>query len=147
MVSLHARPLKFAHPFVSKHYRYAVVGASANPEKYGAIVFFDLLHDGFMVTPVNPKLDQLGGVPAVARLQDVAPAPDVAVVVVPPTVGLGVLDDAVAAGIRKLWFQPGAESDEIRRKAVALGLEIVADGSCIMVTRRLLGEHSYSKNR
>jgi len=131
-------PLKHVHPLVGKHYRYAVVGASADPEKFGHIVFFDLKHSGFPVVPVNPKLIELGGVPAVRRLQDITPPPDVAVVVVPPAVGVKILDDAKEAGIPRLWFQPGAESEEIRRKAAELGLKALANGSCIMVARRLM---------
>ncbi|MBI4090017.1 MAG: CoA-binding protein [Candidatus Kerfeldbacteria bacterium] len=139
MKHLHHRPLKSIHPFVSKHFRYAVVGASADSEKFGNVIFYDLLHAGFIVVPVNPKLSELGGVSAVGRLQDVTPKPDVAVVVVPPSVGLTVIDDAVAAGIKKLWFQPGAESPEVIQRAREKGLEVVADGSCIMVVRRQLG--------
>lgn len=139
MKHLHHRPLKTVHPLVSKHYRYAVVGASANPAKFGHVIFFDLLHAGFNVTPVNPKLSELGGVRAAARLQEVTPKPDVAVVVVPPSVGLSVIEDAVASGIKKLWFQPGAESAEIVQRAHTKGIEAVADGSCIMVVRRQLG--------
>lgn len=139
MKHLHHRPLKTVHPFVSKHYRYAVVGASANPEKYGHTVFFDLRHAGFEVVPVNPKLRELDGVRAYARLQDIQLPPDVAVVVVPPAVGLTIVDEAAAAGVKKLWFQPSAESSEIREKAEKLGLQIVADGSCIMVVHRQFG--------
>lgn len=139
MKHLHHRPLKYVHPFVSKHYRYAVVGASANPQKFGSIIFHDLRTAGFMVVPVNPKLTELDGIEAVKSLREVLPKPDIAVVVVPPTVGLAVLDDAVAAGVKKLWFQPGAESPKIREKAQNLGLQIVADGSCIMVVRRQFG--------
>jgi predicted CoA-binding protein len=139
MKHLHHRPLKSVHPFVSKHYRYAVVGASANPAKYGHTVFVDLLHAGFDVVPVNPKLNDLDGVPAYARLQDIKPPPDVAVVVVPPAVGLAIVDEAATAGIKKLWFQPGAESSEITRRVREKGLKAVVDGSCIMVVRRQLG--------
>ncbi len=138
MKHLHHRPLKAVHPFLSKHYRYAVVGASSNPAKYGNIVFRDLCDAGFTVVPVNPKLEELGGVKAVASLKDVVPAADVAIVVVPSEVGLGVLDDAKAAGVNKLWFQPGAESDEIIKAAKQWKIAVMADGSCIMVARRLL---------
>ncbi len=138
MNTLHHRPLKTVHPFVSKHYRYAVVGASANPEKYGNIVFRDLRDAGFTVVPVNPRVDSVEGVPAVPRLQDVKPIPDVAVVVVPPAIGLIVVNDAHEAGIKRLWFQPGAESDEIIKAAKQWKIAIMADGSCIMVARRLL---------
>lgn len=139
MRALHHRPLKTIHPFVAKHLRYAVVGASADPEKYGHVVFDDLRRAGFMVVPVNPKLPSLGGRPAAPDLRAMTPAPDVAVVVVPPAVGLRILEDASAAGIAKLWFQPGAESAAIRQRASELGLDVVADGSCIMVARRQLG--------
>lgn len=130
------RALTSSHLFISKHYRYAIVGASADPKKYGNIVFFDLKNAGYMVTPVNPKLGELGGVKAAGTLKDVRPVPDVAVVVVPPAVGLSILDDAKAAGVKKLWFQPGAESEEIREKSKHLGLAIVADRSCIMIVRK-----------
>ncbi|MBI5404690.1 MAG: CoA-binding protein [Candidatus Kerfeldbacteria bacterium] len=135
--TLHHAPLKDVHPFVSKHYRYAVVGASENPSKYGHIVFFDLKNAGFAVTPVHPTMKQLGDIPAAPSLRHLVGSVDVAVVVVPPTIGLEVLDDAQAAGIMKLWFQPGAQSLEIHEKAARLGLDVVDDGSCIMVARRL----------
>src|ERR1051325_3084584 len=79
--TLHHRPLKDVHPFLSKHYRYAVVGASANPEKYGNIVFMDLKNAGFMVIPVNPKLETLAGMKALKNLQESKPPVDVAVFV------------------------------------------------------------------
>lgn len=138
MRTLHHRPLKSIHPFVSKHYRYAVVGASENHEKYGNVVFRDLHDAGFTVVPVNPNADSVEGVPTVRRLQDAKPVPDVAVVVVPPTIGLSVVNDAHEAGIRRLWFQPGAESEDIRKAAAQWKIDVMADGSCIMVARRLL---------
>ncbi len=125
--------------FLQPNFRFAVVGASANPNKYGHKVFRDLRTAGFTVVPVNPKLQELDGVPAAANLQSIEPKPDVVSVVVPPEVGLQILEDAAAAGIKKLWFQPGAESDAIRQKAQQLGLVVMANGACIMVARRQLG--------
>lgn len=132
-------PPKRIHPFVSKHYRYAVVGASSNPEKYGNIVFHDLRKGNYAVFPVNPKETKVDGRKCFPTLMAIAPSVDVVVVVVPPAVGLTILDQAKQAGVKKLWFQPGAESEEIRTRARALGLEIRADGACIMVARRVLG--------
>lgn len=131
--------MKHIHPFIGKHYRYAVVGASNNPEKYGNIVFHDLLDAGFMVVPVNAHEAQVDGVRAHPSLRTIHPPIDVAVIVVPPAVGLTILDDAKAAGVQKLWFQPGAESEDIRAKAGQLGLVVQADGACVMVARRQLG--------
>lgn len=131
--------LKQVHRFISKHYRYAVVGASSNPEKYGNVVFNDFFRAGFHVYPVNPNEQSIEGQRAYPTLEAIAPPVDVAVVVVPPTVGLTILDRAKSANVTKLWFQPGAQSEEIRKRAQQLGLDIQANGSCIMVTRRTLG--------
>lgn len=128
-----------AQDFFAPGFRYAIVGASASHHKYGYKVFHDLTSAGFAVIPVNPKLTELGGVAAVAALENIQPLSDVAVMIVPPDIGLGVMERAAAAGQKKFWFQPGAESEAIRQRAHELHLEVMADGSCIMVDRRMLG--------
>ncbi len=133
------QPPKTIHPFIAKHYRTAIVGASANPAKYGYIIFNDLRLAGFTIIPVNPKGGTLEGKKVLPTLRAIAPPADVAIVVVPPAIGLMILDDAKAAGVKKLWFQPGAESQAIRDKAKSLGLDVQADGACVMVERRTLG--------
>lgn len=132
------QPLKRIHDFISSHYRYAVVGASDDPSKYSHVVFQDLRRAGWHVSPVNPEHQTVAGLKSYPSLKAIHPPVDVAVFVVPPAIGLSLLDDAKLAGVRKLWFQPGAESEEIRAKAKMLGLQIQADGSCLMVARRLL---------
>lgn len=126
-----------ARQFLDRTYTYAVVGASADPAKYGHRVFRDLVSAGFSVVPVNPKKPEVRGVPAVATLADIQPHSDVAVFIVPPKVGLKVMEEAAKLGIKKLWFQPGAESAAIRQRGTELGLTLMADGSCIMVERKL----------
>ncbi|MFH0829313.1 MAG: CoA-binding protein [Candidatus Kerfeldbacteria bacterium] len=66
----------------------------------------------------------------------VAVPPYIAVVIVPPSIGISVLNDAKKAGVKRLWFQPGAESPAIVAHAKQIGLRIVASGACIMVVRR-----------
>lgn len=125
--------------FLNSDYHYAVVGASANHDKYGYKVFRDLHEAGLTVTPINPKLTELDGVPAAATVEMIEPRPDVIVFVVPPAIGLEVLEQAAAAAFKKFWFQPGAESPEITEKVGELGVDAMTDGSCIMVDRRMLG--------
>lgn len=124
--------------FLSLAYRYAVVGASLDPAKYGNTVFMNLRRGGFDVVPVNPKIKEIDGVPAVATLGDVVPKPDVAVIVVPPPIGLLILEQVAAMEIEKVWFEPGAESDAIIARGKQLGLQLCVQ-QCIMVQRRHLG--------
>ncbi|MDP3986200.1 MAG: CoA-binding protein [Candidatus Veblenbacteria bacterium] len=125
--------------FVSKDFYYALVGATTNQEKYGYRVLKDLAGAGFNIVGVNLRYQEIDGIPVYPKLKDVPQKPDVVIFVVPPEVGIKLLDEVAALGVGKVWFQPGAESEEIRTKAQTLGLKAMADGSCIMVARRVLG--------
>ncbi|MFO0275734.1 MAG: CoA-binding protein [Planctomycetota bacterium] len=43
------------------------------------------------------------------------------------------MQDAIAAGCRRLWFQPGAEDAGAIAAARAAGLSVIADGPCVLV--------------
>lgn len=125
--------------FFQKDYIYAVVGATLNPEKYGYRVLKDLSGAGYKIVGVNPHYQEIEGIKVYPSLQSVPQKPEIVIFVVSPPVGLKMLDEVAELGINKVWFQPGAESQEIRARVRALGLQAVADGSCIMAARRSLG--------
>lgn len=127
--------------FIGKDLSYAIVGVTPNREKYGNIVLRDLGDAGYAVVGVNPKYRSVEGYPTYAAISDIPKKPDVVVFVVPPAIGLELLNDVKAAGISRVWFQPGAENDAVRAKARELGLTAVADGSCIMVARHAFETH------
>ncbi|MGX4640115.1 bifunctional acetate--CoA ligase family protein/GNAT family N-acetyltransferase [Massilia sp. SYSU DXS3249] len=64
----------------------ALVGASERPGSLGATLLRNLTAGGFRGTvhPVNPKYTELGGLPVVASVADLAAAPDLAVICTPP---------------------------------------------------------------
>lgn len=126
-----------AQVFLHPGYKYAVVGATTNQQKYGYRVLQDLHGAGFPVVGVNPKYQDIGGIPCYPNLGALPWHPDVLVVVVPPAVGLQVLAQAAQLSMRKVWFQPGAESDDISAQAAKLGVTVNDPGTCIMVARRL----------
>lgn len=127
-----------AQVFLKPGYRYAVVGASTNELKYGYRVLQDLHGAGLPVVGVNPKYTNIGSIPCSPSLGELPWHPDVLVVVVPPTVGIQILQEAAQLSMTKLWFQPGAESDEIAQLGQQLGLTLNDPGTCIMVARRLV---------
>lgn len=128
-----------AKKFFSPGLRYAVIGATINQSKYGYRVLKDLHAAGYEVFGVNPNYHEIDGIVCRPSLADLPSKVDVAVVVVPPETGLSLIQEIKQLDIKLAWFQPGAESAEIRTKAIALGIEVMADGSCIMVARRALG--------
>lgn len=112
---------------------FAVVGASADRAKYGNKVLRCYLQHGLPVVGIHPERTEVEGRPCHPRLQGLpGPVPAVSVVA-PPGAAMAVVADAIAAGVRHLWFQPGAEDAAALAVARAAGLAVIADGPCLLV--------------
>lgn len=114
---------------------WAVVGASTNHEKWGYRVYRALKDSGYTVYPVNARATQIDGDQCYRSLAALPQRPAVVNVVAPPKIGLAVAEEAAAAGISYIWFQPGAESAENIALAERLGLKTVAH-ACALVERK-----------
>ena len=112
---------------------YAVVGASNDPEKYGAKVLAAYLRHGLRVFPVNPSRREVQGVPCFPSLSELPERVTSVSVITPPEVTEQVIEEAGRLGVRFAWMQPGAESPHAVARAHALGIETIADGSCLLV--------------
>jgi predicted CoA-binding protein len=44
-----------------------------------------------------------------------------------------VIRQAIAAGVKNIWMQPGAEDSEGSQAARDAGLNVIDDGSCILI--------------
>lgn len=111
---------------------WAVVGASNNKEKFGFKVFERLMEKGYRAYPVNPSCEEIEGKKCYKTLSEIPEVPGSVSMVIPPRAAIGVLEEAAALGIKKIWFQPGAESEEVIEKANLLHLDVVYD-NCVLV--------------
>ena len=80
--------------------RVAVVGASADPSKFGAVLLRSLISGGFSgeIFPVNPRAEQLAGLKCYPRVSDIPGSLDLVVIIVPAPAVLGVIEEAAAKG-------------------------------------------------
>jgi predicted CoA-binding protein len=117
---------------------FGVVGASTNRVKYGNKVLRCYLQKGLRAVPVNPKEKTIEGLAAVADLRDLPEDVKAISVITPPAVTEQVVEAAIAKGIEQVWMQPGAESAKAIERAEKAGLNVIGDGSCILVA---LGYH------
>ncbi len=117
---------------------FAVVGASRRPEKYGFLVYRSLKDAGKTAYAVNARADQVDGDICYPNLAALPVVPEVAVMVVPPPATEAAVAECARLGIRHLWMQPGAESDDAVRACHAAGIAVVSGGPCIMVGLRTL---------
>jgi predicted CoA-binding protein len=114
---------------------FAVVGASADREKYGNKVLRAYLQAGRRVFPVNPNAGEIEGQRSYPDLASLPEPVHGVSIVTPPAITEKVVEQAAAAGIRHVWMQPGAESPAAIRKAEALGLALIHSGPCALVAQ------------
>ncbi len=109
----------------------AVVGVSLDRTKYGNIVYRRLKDLGYQVFAINPKANTIEGDPCFPCLSDLHEPMDGIVVVAPPQVSEQVVREAGTLGIKRVWLQPGAESEEAVRICEENGVSAIW-GLCIM---------------
>lgn len=91
--------------------RFAVVGATDNPQKYGNQIVKNLKSRGYEVYPVNPRLKESEGLSCSATLADIPVKVDVVDFVVPPEATEEILKQCKELGLSRIWLQPGSESE------------------------------------
>lgn len=115
----------------------AVVGLSNRPERDSYRVGFYLLRQGYTIIPVNPNVDSVFGIKAMASLADIHLPVDIVnvfrrVSYVPETI-----DAVIAVKPGAVWMQLGVIHHAAAGKASAAGIDVVMD-RCIMVEHRRL---------
>jgi uncharacterized protein len=116
----------------------AVVGASDNSAKPANAIPAYLQEQGYQILPVNPRGGQILGQHVFASLDAVDTPVDVVDVFRPPAEAEEIARQAIAAGAKVLWFQPGTHTEQAVRLATDAGLTVVA-GHCMGATHAQLG--------
>jgi predicted CoA-binding protein len=112
---------------------FAVVGASTNREKYGNKVLRCYMQHDLVAWPVHPHEEEIEGATCARDLESLPEVVHGASIITPPQVTELVVEAAARAGIKRLWMQPGAESEAAVERARELGLDVIAGGPCLLV--------------
>jgi uncharacterized protein len=119
---------------------FGVVGASINRQKYGNKVLRCYLQNDRKAIPVNPNEPEIEGIPCAATISDLPPDALSISMITPPSVTLTLVPLALEKGIKNIWMQPGAEHPEAVALCRERGINVIADGSCVLV---VLGYHEH----
>ncbi len=119
---------------------FGVVGASTNRQKYGNKVLRCYLQNGRKAIPVNPNEPEIEGIPCVATISDLPPDVQSISMITPPAVTAKLVPLALEKGIKNIWMQPGAEHPEAVALCRERGVNVIADGSCVLV---VMGYHEH----
>ena len=113
--------------------RIAMVGISREPHHISTQLFEELSRQGYEVLPVNPNVPEILGQRCFARVQDIQPAPDAALLLTSPAVTNSVVRDCAEAGITRIWMFRGGGQGSVSAEAVEFcrehGIELVP-GEC-----------------
>jgi predicted CoA-binding protein len=121
--------------------RFAVAGASAHRHKYGNKVLRCYMEHNYDVIPVNPNADTIEGIACASSVAALPADVEALSIITPPRVTLEVVKQALEKGIKHIWMQPGAEEDEAIRLCRQKGINIIADGSCLLIELGFSGGH------
>jgi uncharacterized protein len=112
--------------------RFAVIGATDNPQKYGNQIVKNLKKRGYEVYPINPKLKELEGLKCYESLAAIPVKVDVVDFVVPPAVTEEILKQCRELELDHIWLQPGSESEAAIAFCQENHLKVV-QGVCVMM--------------
>ena len=111
--------------------RFAVVGATNDPQKYGNKIVKNLKSRGYEVYPINPKLKELEGLSCYSSLDEIPIKVDVVDFVVPPKATEEILKQCKELGLSRIWLQPGSESEAAIDFCYENNMKVV-HGVCVM---------------
>ena len=112
---------------------FAVAGASTNRRKYGNKVLRCYMQNGRHVVPINPRAVEVEGLAAYPSVAELPEPVHGLSFITPPEVTVQIVKDALAAGIRYLWMQPGAEHPDAIAEAESAGATVIHSGPCLLV--------------
>jgi uncharacterized protein len=111
---------------------WAVVGSVHSREKFAYKIYKDLKNKGYEVYPVDPTGAPVDDEASYRSIKELPIIPEAIDMVINPVKGLQFLEEAKDLGIKHIWFQPGAESEEIIKKAQSYEMKEIHN-KCVMV--------------
>jgi len=105
----------------------AVVGLSPNPSRPSHRIARGLKERGFRIIPVRPRVENVLGERAYARLSEIRESVDLVNVFRAADQIGPVVDECLRLGVKRLWIQEGIVNDAEAERARAGGIEVVMD--------------------
>jgi len=109
----------------------AVVGSFRNESKFAYKILMHLKNKGYEVYPVNPNLKEVEGIKCYPSIIDLPLVVDLVDIVTPPKVTEEIVKQCLQKGIKRVWIQPGAESELAIKFCKDNNIKVVYN-ACIM---------------
>ena len=115
-----------------KQKSFAVAGSFKDESKYAYKILKLLLSKGKEVYPVNLNVEEVEERKAYKSLKDIPFDVDAVSLVTPPRASEKIVRQCLEKNIKKVWFQPGAESEAAVKFCRDNGIDVI-HGLCVML--------------
>jgi len=122
----------------------AVAGVSRSEKKFASNMYKTLKAKGYSLYAVNPNTTNIKGETCFPDIQSLPKLVDGVVIAVPPAQTEKVVKDAVAAGVKNIWIQQGAESKEAIDFCKQNGINVIHN-QCLMMFVENSFPHSFHR--
>ncbi len=129
--------------FISQE-KIALVGVSHTEGKFSNAAYKELKTKGYRVFGVNSAGGAVDGDPVYPTLAALPEPVGGVPVFVKPERAAEVIADCAAQGIKRVWLQQGAQSDEALRLCAEHGIRVVS-GECILMYAGKAGFHKFHR--
>lgn len=114
----------------------AVLGASPKPARYANQAVRQLLEQGYRVTPIHPRFEQIEGLPVANSLQQVEQPVDTLTLYVGPAGLQTQIDHLLALKPGRVIFNPGTECVELQQALDRVGITWFEACTLVMLRTR-----------
>jgi predicted CoA-binding protein len=123
------------HPLIDQFVaskRIAIVGMSRSGKKFGNMAAKELKDKGYEIYPVHREADEIYGLACYPSLTSLNGKIDAVFISTSPKNIPEILEEASAMGLKNIWLQKGAWSEDVQKVIEQLNLPVVSN-KCIMM--------------
>jgi len=110
----------------------AIVGMSRSEKKFSAMLYKNLKGKGYRLYAVNPNFANNHKEASFDSIVSLPESIDGVVIVTPPNQTGKVVQEAISVGIKHIWIQQGAESQEAINLCEKNGINVIHN-QCILM--------------
>ncbi len=123
----------------------AVVGMSRSGKKFGNYAAKELKSKGYEIYPIHPKVKEIDGLTCYPDLKSLNGKVDGVWISIPPQKVNSVLEEAAEIGLKNIWLQQGAWSQEVQQTIDKLNLPVVTKKCILMYAAPVRSFHKFHR--
>lgn len=112
--------------------KFAILGVSRKPHKFGNAILKGMIKKGYNIIPVHPEVDTLENEKCYKSLFDIPFPVDGVILCIQPEASEKAIEEINAVGIKRVWMQQGSDSKNAIEYCIKNGISVISR-ECILM--------------